>query len=246
MTWWVRPLAAAGPTAPRGRKTSATECYADGRPSVARRTTRPRAIRALAVMRQWFADDRAPVRRSGKLAAVLSSRTSLWRRICAWQPPPKGILVLVKGLVGRRLPSTARSALHHNRAMWKPRMQRVGDDYTTGSYRDGVLMILIILTAVASIWLAYGWALGQLGAPIPREPPGVARAPSRLRPRPGAPAPGAGPGTRRCRVCPSPADSSMVGASGGRTSRVSSRIGTRGGSWTNSGADSRVTGDPGG
>jgi len=53
----------------------------------------------------------------------------------------------------------------HNRLMWKPRKPHVGDDYVTGSFRDGILMIVVILTAITIIWLAYGWALGVPGAP---------------------------------------------------------------------------------
>ena len=46
-----------------------------------------------------------------------------------------------------------------------PRKPRLGDDYTTGSFRDGIVMIVVIITAITLIWLAYGWALGQPGAP---------------------------------------------------------------------------------
>jgi hypothetical protein len=44
----------------------------------------------------------------------------------------------------------------------KPRKPRVGDDYTTGSFRDGIVMIVVAITL---IWLAYGWALSQPGVP---------------------------------------------------------------------------------
>ena len=47
----------------------------------------------------------------------------------------------------------------------KLRMPRVGDEYTTGTFRDGIVMIVVILTAITAIWLAYGWALGVPGAP---------------------------------------------------------------------------------
>jgi hypothetical protein len=47
----------------------------------------------------------------------------------------------------------------------KPRKPRLGDDYTTGSFRDGIIMIVVIVTAITLIWLAYGWALGQPGVP---------------------------------------------------------------------------------
>jgi hypothetical protein len=50
-------------------------------------------------------------------------------------------------------------------AAMKPRKPRVGDDYTTGSFRDGIIMIVVIVTAITLIWLAYGWALGQPGVP---------------------------------------------------------------------------------
>jgi len=47
----------------------------------------------------------------------------------------------------------------------KLRKPRVGDDYTTGSFRDGIVMIVVILAAITLIWLAYGWALNQPGTP---------------------------------------------------------------------------------
>ena len=50
-------------------------------------------------------------------------------------------------------------------AVMSPRKPRVGDDYTTGSFRDGIIMVVVIVTAITVIWLAYGWALGQPGAP---------------------------------------------------------------------------------
>ena len=49
--------------------------------------------------------------------------------------------------------------------MWKPRKPHVGDEYVTGSFRDGIAMIVVILVAITLIWLAYGWALGVPGAP---------------------------------------------------------------------------------
>jgi len=52
----------------------------------------------------------------------------------------------------------------HDRRM-KLRKTRVGDEYTTGSFRDGIEMIVVILTVIAAIWLAYGWALNQPGVP---------------------------------------------------------------------------------
>ncbi len=45
------------------------------------------------------------------------------------------------------------------------RKPHLGDDYTTGTFRDGILMIVVILAAIVLIWLAYGWALGQPGIP---------------------------------------------------------------------------------
>jgi hypothetical protein len=54
---------------------------------------------------------------------------------------------------------------HHRRV--KPRKPRVGDDYTTGSFRDGIIMVVIILAVITLIWLAYSWALNQPGAPAP-------------------------------------------------------------------------------
>jgi hypothetical protein len=47
----------------------------------------------------------------------------------------------------------------------RPRKPRVGDDYTTGSFRDGIIMIVVIITAITLLGLAYGWALGQPGVP---------------------------------------------------------------------------------
>ncbi len=47
------------------------------------------------------------------------------------------------------------------------RKPHLGDDYTTGTFRDGILMIVVILAAIVLIWLAYGWALGQPGVPTP-------------------------------------------------------------------------------
>jgi hypothetical protein len=47
------------------------------------------------------------------------------------------------------------------------RKSRLSDDYTTGSFRDGIVMIVAILAVITLLWLAYGWALGQPGAPAP-------------------------------------------------------------------------------
>ena len=49
--------------------------------------------------------------------------------------------------------------------MWRPRTPRVGNEYVTGSFRDGILMIVVILAAIVVIGLAYGWALGVPGVP---------------------------------------------------------------------------------
>jgi hypothetical protein len=51
--------------------------------------------------------------------------------------------------------------------MGKLRKPRVGDEYVTGSFRDGIVMIVVIVVAIVVIWLAYGWALGVPGVPAP-------------------------------------------------------------------------------
>lgn len=48
------------------------------------------------------------------------------------------------------------------------RKPRVGDEYATGSFRDGIVMTIVILAVIAGLWLAYGWALGQPGVPTVR------------------------------------------------------------------------------
>jgi len=50
------------------------------------------------------------------------------------------------------------------------RKPRIGDEYTTGSFRDGIVMTIVILAVIAGLWLAYSWALGQPGAPAPPPP----------------------------------------------------------------------------
>ena len=60
---------------------------------------------------------------------------------------------------------TGERALPTITGMWKPRKPRVGDEYVTGSFRDGILVIVVILAAIVVIWLAYGWALGVPGVP---------------------------------------------------------------------------------
>jgi hypothetical protein len=68
-------------------------------------------------------------------------------------------------------PEGSRSALTRDRvvptilAMWKPSEPHVGDEYVTVSFRDGIVMIVVILVAITLIWLAYGWALGVPGVP---------------------------------------------------------------------------------
>jgi hypothetical protein len=47
----------------------------------------------------------------------------------------------------------------------KPKRDR--DDYSTGSFKAGFVMILAILAAIVLIWLAYSWALNQPGVPVP-------------------------------------------------------------------------------
>ena len=48
-----------------------------------------------------------------------------------------------------------------------PRRPHLEDDYTTGTFRDGIVMIVVSLTVIVALWLAYGWALGQPGIPQP-------------------------------------------------------------------------------
>jgi hypothetical protein len=66
----------------------------------------------------------------------------------------------------RRCPTwmDPRRARPHDRRV-KLRKPRVGDDYTTGSFRDGIIMVVIILAVITLIWLAYSWALNQPGVP---------------------------------------------------------------------------------
>lgn len=46
------------------------------------------------------------------------------------------------------------------------RKPHLGDDYTTGGFRDEIVMVIVILIAITLIWLAYSWALNQPGAPV--------------------------------------------------------------------------------
>jgi hypothetical protein len=39
------------------------------------------------------------------------------------------------------------------------------EEYTTGSFKAGIGMVIAIVVVITLIWLAYGWALGQPGAP---------------------------------------------------------------------------------
>ena len=41
----------------------------------------------------------------------------------------------------------------------------LNDDYTSGSYRLLILMVIGIIAVISLIWLAYGWALAVPGAP---------------------------------------------------------------------------------
>jgi hypothetical protein len=41
----------------------------------------------------------------------------------------------------------------------------LNDDYTSGSYRSLILMVIGIPLVIALIWLAYSWALGVPGVP---------------------------------------------------------------------------------
>ncbi len=44
------------------------------------------------------------------------------------------------------------------------------DAYTPPTYRGAILMLVVSLVAIVAVWLAYGWALGELeraGVPAP-------------------------------------------------------------------------------
>lgn len=43
--------------------------------------------------------------------------------------------------------------------------KRLPGDYSPGSFKAGIVMIIVIVAAIAFIWLAYSWALNQPGAP---------------------------------------------------------------------------------
>lgn len=43
--------------------------------------------------------------------------------------------------------------------------KRARDDYSAGSFKAGIGMIIAIVAAITVIWLAYSWALNQPGAP---------------------------------------------------------------------------------
>ena len=55
---------------------------------------------------------------------------------------------------------------------WPPTLALMGrkkswldEEYTTGSFKAGMGMVIAIVVVITLIWLAYGWALGQPGAP---------------------------------------------------------------------------------
>jgi hypothetical protein len=54
----------------------------------------------------------------------------------------------------------------HDRTV-KRKKSMLPRDYTTGSFRDGIVMIVVILVVITLSWLAYGAALGVPGAPAP-------------------------------------------------------------------------------
>lgn len=44
------------------------------------------------------------------------------------------------------------------------------DHYTPPSYRGAIIMLVVSLVGIVLVWLAYGWALGELagtGVPTP-------------------------------------------------------------------------------
>jgi hypothetical protein len=67
--------------------------------------------------------------------------------------------------VGRPVARFDRAAGPGQTRRVKPKRDR--DDYSTGSFKAGIVMILAILAAIVLIWLAYSWALNQPGAPRP-------------------------------------------------------------------------------
>ena len=53
--------------------------------------------------------------------------------------------------------------------MWrrrrKPAEPTSPDHFTPPSYRGAILMLVVSLTAIVFLWLAYGWALSQWTPP---------------------------------------------------------------------------------
>jgi hypothetical protein len=49
----------------------------------------------------------------------------------------------------------------------RPKQDPLFRDYKTGGFRDGIVVAVVVVVAVALIWLAYGWALNQPGVPSP-------------------------------------------------------------------------------
>ena len=67
--------------------------------------------------------------------------------------------------VGRAVARVDRAAGPSQTRRMKPKRDR--DDYSTGSFKAGIAMILVILAAIVLLWLAYSWAFNQPGAPRP-------------------------------------------------------------------------------
>ena len=45
----------------------------------------------------------------------------------------------------------------------KPKKEHALGEYTEPSFRGAILMLVISLVALALLWIAYSWALGQPG-----------------------------------------------------------------------------------
>lgn len=43
----------------------------------------------------------------------------------------------------------------------------LNDDYISGSFRSIIITAVAIVMIIALIWLAYGWATGVSGVPVP-------------------------------------------------------------------------------
>jgi len=52
----------------------------------------------------------------------------------------------------------------------KRKKERLPGDYSPGSLKAGIVMIIVIVAAITLIWLAYSWALNQPGGPNPGGP----------------------------------------------------------------------------